>query len=65
MSRGPCTFRQSDLTKAVKGVVAAGVNVARVEIDQSGKIVIMTGIGGLPESANALDNWVAEHASKT
>jgi hypothetical protein len=40
MSRGPQNFRQSDVTKAVKGVVAAGVDIARVEIDPVGKIVI-------------------------
>jgi hypothetical protein len=43
MARGPCNFRQQDVTRAVKGTVAAGVEVARVEIDKSGKIVIVTG----------------------
>jgi hypothetical protein len=32
MSRRPTTFRQRDLTAAVKGVVAAGCAVARVEV---------------------------------
>ena len=43
MSRVPSTFRQADVTKAVKAVVAAGVDIARVEIDAAGKIVIVTG----------------------
>jgi hypothetical protein len=43
MSRVPSTFRQADVTKAVKAVVAAGVDIARVEIDATGKIVIVTG----------------------
>lgn len=38
-------FTQTDLTRAVKGVVAGGVRVGRIEIDPNGKIVI------LPESA--------------
>ena len=37
MSRGRCTFRQSDATKAIKAAVAAGVEVARVEIDKDGR----------------------------
>jgi hypothetical protein len=43
MSRVPSTFRQADVTKAVKAVVAAGVDIARIEIDAAGKIVIVTG----------------------
>jgi hypothetical protein len=43
MSRGPQTFRQRDLTKAVKGVTAAGMSVAKVEVDKAGKIVVVVG----------------------
>lgn len=43
MSRGPSTFRQRDVTAAIKAVVAAGVEVARVEVDKNGKIVVVTG----------------------
>jgi hypothetical protein len=43
MSRAPSTFRQQDVTRAVKAVAAAGVDIARVEIDRFGKIVIVTG----------------------
>lgn len=43
MPRGNCTFRQRDVTAAVKAVVAAGVDVSRVEIDKDGKIVVVTG----------------------
>ena len=43
MSRGPQTFRQRDLTRAVKAVVAAGVDVLRVEVDKAGRIIVVTG----------------------
>ena len=33
-------FRQHDLTRALKGAIAAGVQITRVEIDPSGKIMI-------------------------
>jgi hypothetical protein len=41
--RGPCTFRQRDLIAAVKATAKAGCEVARVEVDKSGKITIVTG----------------------
>jgi len=43
MSRGPSIFRQSDVTRAIKGAAAAGVDIARIaRIDKAGKIVIIT-----------------------
>ncbi|HVH77160.1 MAG TPA: hypothetical protein VM755_19770 [Stellaceae bacterium] len=42
MARGPTTFRQRDVTAAVKAVEAAGYKVERVEIDKVGKIVVVT-----------------------
>ena len=58
MARAPSTFRQKDVTRAVKAVAAAGVNIARVEIDKSGKIVIVTGGAKAELSELApLDAW--------
>jgi hypothetical protein len=37
------TFRQSDVTRALKGVRAAGFGVERVEIGKDGKIVVVPG----------------------
>lgn len=66
MSRRPSTFRQSDLTRALKGLKAAGEQVARVEIDSAGRIVIITGRDG-PDvrQANELDAWMAKRARAT
>jgi hypothetical protein len=42
MARGPCTFKQQDVTRALKAAAAAGIEVVRYEIDRDGKIVIVT-----------------------
>jgi hypothetical protein len=42
MARAPSTFRQSDVTRAIKAVVAAGVHIARIEVDGKGRIAIVT-----------------------
>ena len=43
MSRGPSTFRQQDVTRALRATTAAGIGVQRVEIGRDGKIVVVTG----------------------
>jgi hypothetical protein len=40
MPRNPASFRQSDVTRALKGAMAAGFDVKRCEIDRNGRIVI-------------------------
>jgi hypothetical protein len=42
VARGTCTFRQRDVAAAVKAVTQAGVDVARVEIDKDGRIIVVT-----------------------
>lgn len=41
MARGSCTFRQRDITRALRATVAAGIEVRRIEIDRTGKIVVV------------------------
>jgi hypothetical protein len=43
MARGPLKITQGDVTRIVKGVVAAGVDVMRVEVDTDGRIKVIAG----------------------
>ena len=63
MARAPSTFRQQDVTRAVKAVTAAGVHIARVDIDRAGKIVVVT--QELPTSKqDDLDQELAEFEAR-
>jgi hypothetical protein len=58
MARTPSTFRQQDVTRAVKAVTAAGVHIARIEIDKAGKIVIIaTDAAGQPAQIPEANEW--------
>jgi hypothetical protein len=41
--RAPCTFRQTDVTRALRAARAAGFERVRIEIDREGKITIVAG----------------------
>jgi len=47
-------FTQADLKRAAAGTMAAGLSIARIEIDPNGKIVI---IPGRPESRRGVNEW--------
>jgi hypothetical protein len=42
MPRGPCTFKKTDLTRAIAAVVAAGLAVRSVELKENGSLVLVT-----------------------
>jgi hypothetical protein len=41
MPRAACSFRKTDVTRAIQAVKAAGVTIIRIEIDPSGRIAII------------------------
>jgi len=44
MPRGPCTFRQRDVTRAAKGLRAAGYGVGGVQVNRDGFRIIVTNV---------------------
>jgi hypothetical protein len=64
MSRAPYSFKQRDMTRAVKAVVAAGLAIARVEVDRDGKIVIVPGTPRVTTESSAWDKAIADLESR-
>jgi hypothetical protein len=56
MVRRPSTFRQQDLTRAIKGAVAAGIGVQQIEIGKDGKIVMIFGAPHF-DKINPVNEW--------
>lgn len=61
MSRGIQAFKQTDLTKAIRGTRNAGLEPCRVEISRDGQIVII--IHG-PDDASAAGGAVRERMER-
>jgi hypothetical protein len=63
MSKGPCTFRKSDIKRGVEALKSVGIAVARIEV-QAGKVIFFphNGAESIELESNPLDNWMATHA---
>lgn len=57
-------FLQGDVTRAIKGARAAGIEPGPVEIHPDGKIVILPKGASMPEAADALEKWEAEYRAR-
>ena len=57
MKRGPCAFKQRDISRAVRGAEAAGVKIARVDIEpKTGRISIVP--VSVSTNDGELDRWL-------
>ena len=71
MSARPAKFRQIDVTRALRAAQAAGIKVARTEIDADGKIVIVSEVASMATKDTvapgrvALERWKAERNGTT
>ena len=45
------------MARAIKGAVAAGLTVQRVEVDKAGKIIVVVGEAGKDVAASENNEW--------
>jgi hypothetical protein len=59
MARGPLSFKATDLTRAVRAVLAAGLSVAKVEVDKGGRIVVVAVEPDktAPDQSGVMNEW--------
>ncbi len=57
VARGPSTFKQQDVTRAIRAARAAGIEVQRIEIEiDPGKIVVVAGKPTEPDIEDTTPN---------
>jgi hypothetical protein len=61
MSRKPCTFTQGEIARATRGVRAAGLEVARVEVKKDGSFAVIPGAPTVNETIDR-NPWDVTHA---
>lgn len=64
MTRRPCTFKERDVTRALRGAKAAGIQIQRVEIDNAGKIIIVAAIDSPQTLGDELDQELVEFEAR-
>lgn len=64
MTRRSAAFSISDVTRACKGALAAGLVVKRAEVGQDGKIVMVFDDGAPAAGEAPLDRWLEAQNAK-
>jgi hypothetical protein len=60
--RRPSAFKKTDVTRAVKAVIAAGVAPVRVEVGKDGKITVIADTESYADGGGDLDQWIKGRA---
>lgn len=61
--RGPLRFKQRDVTRATRAVLAAGLQVKEVRVDKNGDITLVPAQPQPSEAAETpLDGWMSGRA---
>ena len=71
--RSPSKFKKTDLTRAAKAILAAGLEIARLEVATDGSIIVIPGkspagtTDKVTDASNSedFDNWMKAHARPT
>lgn len=66
MGRKAASFSAADVARAVKATVAAGLDVARVEVQPDGTIVVVTATAETTETGGLtdLEKWRARRGAR-
>lgn len=64
MSRGPSSFKKTDVTRATRAVLSAGLSVERIEIEK-GRIVVVPGSPGKAQNGSEPNPWDGVLANAT
>lgn len=64
MARRPCTFRQSDATRFIRAVIAAGLVPRQIEYAGDGRLIVMMEAGTVAASIDDLDQELAEFEAR-
>jgi hypothetical protein len=62
--RRPNAFRKTDITRAAKGLIDAGVGVGGLEVEPTGKFIILAKSNFDEDKSTDLDKWAAKHATQ-
>ena len=57
MGHGRCTFKEVDLTRALRAAKKAGAHVARAELARDGTIVLVLNKDGEARSVSERNEW--------
>ena len=60
MPRRRSPFRQVDIERAIKAAKAAGASDVRVELEPSGKLVLVTGAAARAPNGNSFDGLMED-----